>query len=117
MTAPDDAPWQPLPAYPQLHALAMAMRPDWDPTELHDAMTAVHQAGWPWRDVFREVNRLAWAQDETPVTLRNSARRPVPAQAHGPEVNARGREAVMAAFEEALRTTAGQPVLREGNDP
>jgi hypothetical protein len=109
-------PFEPRPAYAQLLALALEMRPDWNRTELRDAMTAVHLAGWPWKDVFREVNRLAWAEDETPATLRNSARRPVPAQASGPEVNARGREAVMAAFDRARRVTGEQKVLTEGND-
>jgi hypothetical protein len=111
-------PFEPRPAYAQLLALALAleMRPDWNRTELRDAMTAVHLAGWAWKDVFREVNRLAWAEDETPATLRNSARRPVPAQASGPEVNARGREAAMAAFDRARRVTGEQKVLTEGND-
>jgi hypothetical protein len=108
--------FEPSSAYPELLALAAAMRPDWNRTELRDAMTAVHLAGWAWKDVFREVNRLAWAEDETPATLRNSARRPVPAQASGPEVNARGREAVMAAFDRARRVTGEQKVLTEGND-
>jgi len=75
MTDPE-APWEPRPAYPQLLATACEMRPDWSPTELRDAMTAAHQAGWPWVSVFREVARLALARDETPATLRNSSRRP-----------------------------------------
>ena len=83
MTDPE-APWEPRPAYSQLHALACAMRPDWNPEGLHDAMTAAHQAGWAWKDVFREVARLALAQDETPATLRNSARRPGTASRAGP---------------------------------
>lgn len=108
-----DAPWEPSPAYTELHALACSMRPDWDPTELHDAMTAVHQAGWGWKDVFREVSRLIWAQDETPVTLRNSGRVPSAPVATGPEVNAKGRALVMAAIEEKLRATGPQRVLQD----
>jgi hypothetical protein len=68
--------FEPRPAYPELLALAAAMRPDWNRTELRDAMTAVHLAGWAWRDVYREVMRLAWTEGEAPATLRNSARRP-----------------------------------------
>ena len=94
---------EPVSAYPQLLALACAMRPDWDRDDLRDAMTAVHHAGWPWRDVYREVSRLIWAEDETPATLRNSARRPRISGATGPEVNARGREKAMAVLEQALR--------------
>lgn len=86
MTENLDAPWEPRPAFPQLHALACAMRPDWSPDELRDAMTAAHQAGWEWVAVFREVARLVLAQDESPATLRNSARRPgAPAAAAAPD--------------------------------
>jgi hypothetical protein len=38
-------------------------------------MTAAHLAGWEWRAILREVARLILADDETPATLRNSARR------------------------------------------
>lgn len=111
-------PFEPRAAYPQLVALACEMRPDWDRTDLDDAMTGAHQAGWGWRDVYREVMRLAWTEGETPGTLRNSARRPGLAGPTGPDVNARGLEAVMAAFTETLaRATGGQPVLSEDDDP
>lgn len=101
--------FEPEPAYPELHALACRMRPDWDREDLHAAMTAAHQAGWSWRDVYREVMRSAWAADETPATLRSSARRPLAAT--GPEVNARGAEAAKVALQEKLRATGEQPVL------
>jgi len=122
-----DAPWEPRPAYAQLHALACEMRPDWDPVGLRDAMTAVFNAGWPWRDVYREVARLMWAREETPATLRNSARRPRASVPTDPEATRRGREALRSAIEEvraratgpqtALRATGELELLREGHDP
>ena len=81
--------FEPQPAYPELLALACAMRPDWDRDDLRNAMTAAHAANVPWRDVFREITRLAWAEDETPVTYRNSLRQ-VPAAPTGPDVYDRG---------------------------
>lgn len=73
-----EAPWEPTPAYPQLAALAAEMRPDWDKRDLWDAILAARSAGQSWREVYREVSRLVWAEDETPATLRNSARKPGP---------------------------------------
>lgn len=104
--------WEPCPAYPQLHALACAMRPDWEPARLRDAMTAAFNAGWPWRAVYREVMRLAWAEGETPDTLRNSARRPgaVTAVPLDP-----ARKAALLA-DLTARRTGGQPVLGDDND-
>jgi hypothetical protein len=103
------------------------MRPDWDPADLRDAMTAASYAGWPWRDVYREVTRLMWAQDETPGTLRQSARRPRVSVPTDPEATRRGREALRTAIEEvraratgpqaALRATGELELLREGHDP
>ena len=58
------APFEPRPAYPELHALACAMRPDWTPDDLHGAMTAAHQAGWAWTNVFREVARLCSRREQ-----------------------------------------------------
>jgi hypothetical protein len=106
------APWEPRAAYAELHALAAAMRPAWNATELHDAMTAAHQAGWPWKVVYREVMRLAWAEEETPATLRNSARRPraSPRAPLDPHLKA----ALFADL--AARRTGEQQVLTEGND-
>lgn len=105
-------PFEPRSAYPELHALAVAMRPDWNATELRDAMTAVHLAGWAWRDVFREVSRLVWARDETPATLRNSARKP------GPAVPAPFNPNLRAALLEDLasrRATGPHQVIADGN--
>lgn len=107
-----ESPWEPRPAYPELHALAAAMRPAWNSTELRDAMTAAHQAGWPWKDVYREVMRLAWAEEETPATLRVSARRP---QASPPApLDPRLKAALFADL--AARRTGGQPVLTENDN-
>lgn len=116
MTTDPDTPWEPRPAYAQLHALACAMRPDWNPDGLHDAMTAAHQAGWAWRDVFREVARLILAEDETPATLRNSARRPVATK--DPDAYAHGGALWRAAYADVLaRVTGPQERLTEGHDP
>lgn len=111
MTTPD-VPWEPCAAYPQLAALASEMRPDWDRRDLWDAMLAARSAGWAWRDVYREVMRLAWAEEETPATLRNSARRPQASPAA--PLDPRLKAALFADL--AARRTGGQPVLTEGND-
>lgn len=109
------APFEPTPAYRELHALACAMRPDWNTNDLHDAMTAVHQAGWGWKDVFREVARLVLAEDETPATLRNSARRPVTPK--DPGAYARGGALWRAVNAEVqARITGPQQQLTEDND-
>jgi hypothetical protein len=106
MTAAE-APWEPAEAYPQLAALAAEMRPDWSRQDLWDALLAVRSAGWAWKDVFREVNRLAWDKEETPATLRNSARRPGTSRQTGPEVNARGLALALAAIEEVKARKTG----------
>lgn len=88
------------PAFHELLALATASRPDWDWEETRDSMMAAKNAGWEWEAVFREVIRLILAEDETPATLRNSARRPRrPLGVTGPQVNARGKAAVLAAID------------------
>jgi hypothetical protein len=104
----DEAPWEPRPAWPQLAALAAAMRPGWDRTDLWDTILAVRNAGWSWKDTYREVMRLAWDKDETPATLRNSARKPgaAPPAPLDPAVKA-GLLASLA----SKRVTGGQPVL------
>jgi len=103
--------WEPCPAYPQLHALACEMRPDWGADDLHDAMTAAFNAGWPWKSVYKEVMRLAWAESETLDTLRISARKPgaVPAVPLSP-----ARKAALLA--DLTRRTGPQPRLAEDND-
>lgn len=109
-------PFEPCPAYPELLALAAAMRPDWNRTELRDAMTAAHLAAWAWKDVFREVARLVLAEDETPATLRNSARRPVAQK--DPGAYERGGALWRAANAEMqARVTGPQVRLTEDDDP
>jgi hypothetical protein len=81
--------FEPDPAYAELLALACRMRPDWNRDDLRNAMTAAHAANMAWREVFREVARLVWAEDETPVTFRNSLRK-VPDPPTGPDVYDRG---------------------------
>lgn len=119
MTADDSEPpasWEPFPAFPQLAALAAAMRPDWGRQDLWDAILAARSAGQSWRDIYREVMRLAWDRDETPATLRNAARRPAAGVTTGPEVNARGLALALAAIEEK-RKTGPLVKLTEDNDP
>ncbi len=108
----DESPWEPSPAWAQLHALARVMRPDWDQEDLKDAMIGAQNAGWSWRDVYREVMRLAWDKDETPATLRSSARRPLTAP---PAPLDPGLKAELLASLASKRATGGQPVLLEGD--
>lgn len=89
------------PAFRELLALAAATRPDWDWTEIRDALVAAGNAGWTWEATLREMTRLILRDDEAPVTLRNSARRTRSPGETGPEVNARGKAAVLAAIAEA----------------
>lgn len=105
------------PAFHELLALACASRPDWDFDETRDAMMAAKHAGWEWDAVFREVIRLIVAEDETPVTLRYSARRPMrPRGVTGPQVNARGRELARELYDTRPAATqeAGATTNQEG---
>lgn len=87
------------PAFRELLALACASRPDWGFEETRDAMMAAKHAGWEWEAVFREVIRLMLADDESPATLRNSTRRARFSAVTGPQVNARGKAAVLAVID------------------
>jgi hypothetical protein len=131
MTAAENAPetpWEPQPAYDKLAALACAERPEWDAQDLWDAITAVRNAGWSYKRVRKEVLRLAATEDETPATLRNSARRlagAVPASPD-PDLYAALRSGDYATawaathdepVPERIRATGGQPALTEDNDP
>lgn len=109
-----EAPWEPTPAWPQLAALAASMRPDWDRRDLWDTILAVRNAGWSWKDTYREVMRLAWTESETPATLRNSARRPgeAPPGQLDPELKAE-----LLASLASKRITGGQPVLVTDDGP
>lgn len=110
----DEASWEPSPAYPELARLVAVMRPDWDRTDLWNSILAAQSAGWSWRDTYREVMRLAWDKDETPATLRNSARKPreAPPGQLDPEVKAE-----LLASLAAKRVTGGQPVLVTDDGP
>lgn len=113
-----ETPWEPSPAFPQLAALAAAMRPEWSRQDLWDSITAAKLAGWSWRDTYREVMRLAWDEDEKPSTLRSAARRPGPAQPAplDPEAKAALLEQLAEAAQRT-RTTGGQTRLTPDNDP
>jgi hypothetical protein len=62
-------------AWRELHAIAVAMRADWDSDETRDAILAAKNAGWTYGDAARETWRLVWDADGCPAELRNSARR------------------------------------------
>ena len=57
----------------QLHALAVAARPDWDRDKTWNALLAAHDAGWPFAKVLREVVRLLLIDDSGPDDLRFAA--------------------------------------------
>ena len=120
MTAAENAPeppWEPQESYPELARLASAMRPDWGRSDLWDAILAARWAGQSWRDIYREVMRLAWDRDENPSTLRSAARRPGPAQPAPLDPDAKA--ALLEQLAEATmrtRTTGGQPRLTPDND-
>ena len=108
-----EAPWEPSPAYPELARLVAVMRPEWSREDLWNSILAAQSAGWSWREVYREVMRLAWAEEEVPTTLRNSARRPgdAPPVPLDPDLKA----ALMADLT-SRRTTGGQPALTEDRE-
>jgi hypothetical protein len=62
-------------AWPELRALAVAMRADWRADDLRDAVLAARQGGMPFGEVAREVWRLVWDPDGEPGELRGTARR------------------------------------------
>jgi hypothetical protein len=91
MNATRDEPDTPViqPAAPQLIALAVAMRPGWDPEDLDMAILAATQAGWDWERTAREVWRLAWTEDGSPASLRAACRSPFERPSGGGRVPAR----------------------------
>lgn len=57
----------------ELHALAVAARPDWDRDKTRNALIAARAAGWPFPRVMREVVRLLLIDDSGPDDLRFAA--------------------------------------------
>lgn len=113
MSAQEPESWHLEPAAAEFAAFACKSRPGWDRQQLDDAFFACHQAGWPWERALTEAWRLLWRQDADPSELTAAARRDRPRVATGPEVNARGRQMVLAAIDEARarRVTGEQAVL------
>jgi hypothetical protein len=64
----------PADAWPELRALAVAMRPDWDPGDTEDAVRAWEAANLPYGDAARETWRAVWDPDAKPHEIRNTAR-------------------------------------------
>jgi hypothetical protein len=95
-----------LPAQPELIALAVTMRPTWDPAELERAIVGARQANWPWERTFAAVFRLLMIRDATPYHLVEAVRDPrkrVTAPGNGPSA-------------EYLAIRAEQARLRAGGD-
>jgi hypothetical protein len=62
--------------FPPLRAAALAYRPDWNPDELRDAMTAAHTAGWPLERIYARVYELTRTPDGEPRDLAEAAKKP-----------------------------------------
>lgn len=111
------------PAVPQLVALAAAMRTDWDPEDLDMAILAATQAGWEWERIAREVWRLLFTEDGSPVSLRAACSRPHdrPAAAWKPAPAGSGlpKADEVRALVEAAREAIGAatPKVRGDGDP
>lgn len=61
----------------ELQALAVAVRPDWDPEETWNALLAARTAGWPWTRTVHETVQLMMMPDGDPAGLRHAARAPM----------------------------------------
>lgn len=61
----------------ELLALAVAVRPDWNPEETWNALLAARTAGWAWTRTVHETVRLMLVPDGEPSGLRHAARAPL----------------------------------------
>jgi hypothetical protein len=77
-----------LPATRELTDLAVAVRPDFDRTQVEGAISAARSAGWSFPRVLLELVRLLVQDDSSPRDLTAAARDPLarPAAA-APSVN------------------------------
>lgn len=60
----------------ELLALAVAVRPDWDPDDTWNALLAARAAGWDFPGTLRETIRLLLQDDSEPHDLRYAAKAP-----------------------------------------
>lgn len=109
------------PAWRELEALAVAMRPDWerpvwDVDGVRAALLAAHTAGWPFERAAVVLWRVIFDPDGTPAELRNTVRAERPQPRTGPEVGARGKAAALAAIEAALNDQPRQEAGTGDND-
>ena len=91
-------------AEPQLVALAVAMRPEWDHEVLSSAIVAAKNAGWTWKRTFRETTRLLADEHASPWDLKRAAASPLQREEPPPGAHTRGaalaRELLAAAAED-----------------
>ncbi|MFC4006565.1 hypothetical protein ACFOY2_04990 [Nonomuraea purpurea] len=86
-------------AVPALVALSLAVRPDWQETDLRSAIVAAATAGWEWPRVLVEVVRLLVDPDGSPRDLREASRDPLkPSRPPTPGTEVRGAELVRRAM-------------------
>ncbi|MEV7422832.1 hypothetical protein [Streptomyces sp. NPDC091212] len=96
----------PLPATPELLALAAKARPDWQHGALRDALAHAHYQGMTWGQTLTAVARLLADPEAEPADLvpaREPWRHRRPAQ--GPETAHRGAAAARAALHTDTDTT------------
>ena len=56
-------------AQPELIALAVAVRDDWNEADVQAALMAAHGAGWSWPHALLELVRLMTTEDAEPRDL------------------------------------------------
>ena len=74
----------------ELVALAVAMRPEWDPGVLSSAILAAKNAGWSWTRTFTETARRLTDENATPWDLKRAAASPLHRQEPEPGATERG---------------------------
>lgn len=105
----------PQPATRELHALAAAVRPDWDQIDVRDVLAAARTAGRPWPQMLLELVRLMTEPEAMPRDLQLTARdawrvrRPVPPPDTAHRGAALARAAVQRTHQPDSPDTEGEP--------